>query len=123
MRNLPPELLIVAFLLALAIVQIIRNTRRRPPPPAPPPARREAAIERPQRRPWADAPDEVLAWSAPSLSAHDFGRAAAPFAAETRRPGRYSRKSLLGNREDLRQAIVIAAILNPCRAVRPEDDR
>jgi hypothetical protein len=119
MRNLPPELLIVAFLLALAIVQILRNTRRKQPPPA----RREAAIEKSQRRARADTPEEVLAWSAPSLSAHDFGRAAAPFAAETRRPGRYSRKSLLGNREDLRQAIVIAAILNPCRAVRPEDDR
>jgi hypothetical protein len=123
MRNLPPELLIVAFLLALAIVQIIRNTRRKQPPPAPPPARREAAIERPQRRPWADAPDEVLAWSATRHPTHDVGRSAATFAVETTRSGRYSRKSLLGNREDLRRAVVIAAILNPCRAVRPEDDR
>lgn len=123
MRNLPPELLIVAFLLALAIVQILRNTRRKQPPPAPPQARREAAIETSQRRALADAPEEVLAWSAPGLSAHAFGRAAPPLAAETRRPGRYSKESLMGNREDLRKAIVIAAILNPCRAVRPEDNR
>lgn len=123
MKTLPPELLIVVFLLALAIVQILRNTRRKQPPPAPRPARREASAEDPDEQHWSDAPAEVRAWSAPKMSAHDFGRSAAPAAASQPTRGRYSRQSLMGNRRDQRKAIVTAAILGPCHATDPHDIR
>jgi len=122
-KIMSPELLIVLFLLALAIVQILRNTRRGRKPPAAPPARREAGVEDPEEPRWSDAPDEVRVWSAPMISAHDFGRAAAPAPARSPARGRYSRQALMGNRRDLRKAIVIAAILGPCRATDPHDVR
>ena len=39
----------------------------------------------------------------------------------TRGRRRFSRESLMGNRHKLRDAVVIAAILGPCRAVEPHD--
>lgn len=123
MKTFSPELFIVLLLLALAIVQILRNTRRTRTPPAPPPAGREPSVEDPQEPRWSGTPAEVRAWSAPSISADDFGRSAAPAAASQPARGRYSRQSLMGNRSDMRQAIVIAAILGPCRATDPHDVR
>ena len=41
----------------------------------------------------------------------------------TRRRRRFSRDSLFGDRHKLQDAVVIAAIVGPCRAVKPHDTR
>jgi len=41
----------------------------------------------------------------------------------TRRRRRFSRNALFGDRQKLQNAVVIAAIVGPCRAVEPHDNR
>ena len=52
-----------------------------------------------------------------------FGQSGAPSASTARPQRRFSRKSLMGNRRDVQNAIVIATILGPCRAFEPYDVR
>lgn len=123
MKGLPPDLLIVLFLLALAIVQIVRNWRRARPQPVRQPARVEVEPEDAQEPVWLSAQTGQAVYSMPRESASHFGRSE-PFAASAPRPsGRYSRQSLMSTRRDLRKAIVIAAVLGPCRAAEPHDIR
>jgi hypothetical protein len=120
MKGFPPDLLIVVFLLALAIVQILRKSRRPRKQPLPQPARSEIDPEHSQ---WLRTQAMRNAHPMPDMSASHFGRARAPDVSAPEPGGRFSRNSLMGNRRDLRKAIVIAAILGPCRAIEPHDIR
>ena len=55
-----------------------------------------------------------------------FGQSAAPGTAATLRVRRlrpFGRSALMGTRRDVRNAVVIATILGPCRAFEPHDSR
>lgn len=123
MKTFPPELLIVLFLLALAIVQILRKSRRPRQQPLPQPARDEIDSEDSEEPVWISTQAKRNVYPMPSVSASHFGRSEAPVESAPQSSGRFSRHSLMGNRRDLRKAIVIAAILGPCRGIEPHDVR
>jgi hypothetical protein len=52
-----------------------------------------------------------------------FGRSAAPGVSPAPSRRRFSRRSLMGSRREVQNAIVIATILGPCRADEPHDIR
>ncbi len=52
-----------------------------------------------------------------------FGRAEAPGASAPLPRRRFARRSLMGTRRDVQNAIVIATIVGPCRAYEPHDVR
>lgn len=123
MKGFPPDLLLVVFLLALAIIQILRKSRRPRKQPLPQPARIEIDSEHSEQPQWLGTQAMRNAHPMSDVSASHFGRARAPDVSAPGPSGRFSRHALMGNRRDLRKAIVIAAILGPCRAIEPHDVR
>jgi hypothetical protein len=124
MKTFPPELLIVLFLLAVALVQFLlkaRRVRRQPPPES---AQDETHLEELEPA-WegAQAISPSPAHSVPSVPAIRFGRSAAATVSVRPPKGRFARRSLMGNRRAMQNAIVIAAIVGPCRALEPHDIR
>lgn len=122
MKTFPPELLIVLFVLAVALVQFLlksRRARRQPPPESAPD---ETSLEVPESA-WRDAQATPPVHSVPSVPEIRFGRSAAATVSIPPARGRFARRSLMGNRRDLQDAIVIAAIVGPCRALEPHDIR
>ena len=88
--------------------------------------------------PHDDPDQEMLAQEQASLQAAQevpavstasdirFGRAAAPGTAgalRVRRQRPFARSALMGTRRDVRNAVVIASILGPCRAFEPHGSR
>ena len=122
MKSFPPELLIVLFVLAVALVQLLlklMRARRQPPPES---AEDETRLEAPEPA-WRSAQPTPPARSVPSVSEIRFGRSAVATASIPSPKGRFARRSLIGNRRDMQNAIVIAAIVGPCRALEPHDIR
>jgi len=122
MKTFPPELLIILFVLAVALVQLLlklRRARRQPPPES---AEDETRLEDPEPA-WRTAQPTPPARSVPSVSEIRFGRSAVATASTPSPRGRFARRSLMGNRRDMQNAIVIAAIVGPCRALEPHDIR
>jgi len=83
-----------------------------------------------QHEPLPQIPEEVAKTpalsSVSSVAFGHFGRAEAPGATAsppTPPRRRFARRSLMGNRRDMQNAIVIATILGPCRAYEPHDIR
>ena len=124
MSDLPREIVFLLLIGAFWLVQFLWNQRGRPfPPPAPdeaaeppedepvPPRRVPAASEVPRTAPSAQVAP-MTPWVPP--------KRAAPAAAKSALR-RYSRQALLADRRALQDGIVIAAILQPCRAHRPYD--
>ncbi|MFT5643814.1 MAG: hypothetical protein ACI83P_001366 [Janthinobacterium sp.] len=69
---------------------------------------------------WASAAGTKAPWSRPLLQTRVVP--APPPPRVTAAPGRrFSRRSLMGSRRAMQDAIVIAAILGPCRASQPHD--
>jgi hypothetical protein len=124
MKTFPPELLIVFFVLAVALVQFLLKIKRaRRPSPA------ESAQDETHLEDLEPASEEAQATSpSPSRSMSSgsdvrFGRSAVATASMPSPRGRFARRSLMGNRRELQNAIVIAAIVGPCRALDPYDFR
>jgi len=70
---------------------------------------------------WRRAPRTPAALPAAAASVERSPRSQSP-AVSAARPGRrFSRRSLMGSRREVQNAIVIAAILGPCRAFEPHD--
>jgi hypothetical protein len=125
MNNLPFDLLlglvVALFFLYQYVMQRIRASRQqqRDPPDELPPGpleQREAAQWQWELRATA-APLVMPAKTAPE---HRPERREAPV---TRRRRRFSRNALFGDQQKLQNAVVIAAIVGPCRAVEPHDIR
>ncbi len=85
----------------------------------------------PQRQPEAEAeplwefPEEGTELQAPPVAratAGHFGRSGAPSAPAAPRGRRFSRRSLFGSPRDLQNAVVLATILGPCRAMEAPGD-
>jgi hypothetical protein len=118
MRGFPPELIYVLIFIGALLVQYLvkRRASREPPEPE-------------QDEPAAPAPHEISADSAGlqqaastaglpqrlSVDQRDPASAAPP--ARARR--RFARQLLMGTRRDAQNALVIATILGPCRALEP----
>ena len=123
MQNVPDGLIYALLFGALLLIQyFIKRFGPQPPPPLPKddPDREISA----QEQASLEAAQEVPAIA--TASDIRFGRSAAPGAAvalRVRRQRPFSRSALMGTRRDVRNAIVIATILGPCRAFEPHDSR
>lgn len=123
MRGFPQELLIPLIFGAVLLVQFLYKQLRRkaaaiqaetaPWTDAPVPQR---ADPRPMTAHAADAPEPVEApRAAPAAMAARASPSAHPH------PRRFSRPGLMPDRRAVQDAVVTAAILQPCRAHRPHD--
>ena len=116
MKGLPEELI---YALIFGVVLLLQYLMKRfGPQPQP---------QSPQEEPVAEIPEHEQATpetsSVSTASDIRFGRSGSPSASTTLPQRRFSRKSLMGNRRDVQNAIVIATILGPCRAFEPHDVR
>lgn len=113
MKGFPEELIYVLMFGAVLLLQYLMK-RLGPLEEEPPPPLEEADPELP-----APPPAPVFRAAADV----QFGRAGSPGAPPALAARRFSRKALMGNRREVQNAIVIAAILGPCRAFEPHDIR
>jgi hypothetical protein len=121
-EDLIPVLLFVAFLL----LQLLRSRRLKDAQPAPSPPMATSPAEGPSRAEgqpqWVSGTPQLLTGAptflAPPLPKTPSRAAPAPEPTLTKR---FSRRTLMGNQRSLQDAIVVAAILGPCRAQRPHD--
>lgn len=81
--------------------------------------------EFPQDEQLEQIPEEVketpVAFPVSGVAAGHFGRTGVPSASSVLPQRRFSRRSLLGTKREVQNAIVIATILGPCRAYEPHD--
>ena len=117
MNSLPPELLYALFFGAVLLFQYLMKRfgpqEQEPPQPLP-----ESDPEKPARE---QAPAPVF--RAAAAADIRFAQSGAPGASPALAERRFSRRALMGNRRDVQNAVVIAAILGPCRAVEPHEVR
>ena len=117
MKGLPDELIYALMFGAVLLLQyLMKRFGPQPEPEAP---------SMPQEEPDADFPAQAAAGGAAVSIRTDirFGRSGAAKAPNVLAQRRFSRRSLLGNRRDVQNAIVIATILGPCRAYEPHDSK
>lgn len=116
MKSIPPELVYALLFAGIILFQYIMK-RFAPPEPQPAPL-----PEFPE-----DAPEAVKALPAARSEggkvAAQFGRTGAKTVSAPRSKRRFSRQVLMGSRQAVQNAIVIATILGPCRANAPHDVR
>ena len=124
MKNIPEELIYVLIFGVILLVQYLMKRfgpQQQPdeaPQEAPLPQEQPAAQEELLPDIWGRAPavPAVLPVTASDIR---FGRTAAPGASAPLQGHRFSRRALMGNRRDMQNAVVIATILGPCRALEP----
>ena len=114
--NLPEELIYVLIFGAILLVQYLM--KRFVPQPQPSAPRDELVPEVAEQEKAAAEVSPVSAASDPR-----FGRSASPGASPALPRRRFSRKSLMANRRDVQNAVVIATIMGPCRAFEPHEVR
>lgn len=116
MKNLPSELV---YVLIFAAVLLLQYLMKRFAPKAPQDAAPAARLPE-----FADEPEETF--TPPPVSrvpVGHFGRGEMQSAPPATPGRRFSRQSLMGNKRELQNAIVIATVLGPCRAFEPHDIR
>lgn len=111
-KDLPAELVYALLFGAVLLFQYLM--KRFAPKP-----QQEAPQDEPE--PELEEADSPWVRPLPIATAPEvrFGRTQAPSAFTALPERRFSRKSLMGNRRDVQNAVVIAAILGPCRAFEP----
>ena len=116
MKGLPEELI---YVLMFGVVLLLQYLMKRFGPQPQPPS--------PQEEPEPEIPEgeQAAPETSPVSAASDirFGRSGAPGASAAFPQRRFSRRALMGNRRDVQNAVVIAAILGPCRAFEPHEVR
>lgn len=118
MKALPEELIYALMFVAVLVLQyLMKRFGPQPEPEVPPILQDELDDGFPGQTAAAAA-----AVSIPPADIR-FGRSGAAKASIALAPRRFSRQSLLGNRRDVQNAIVIATILGPCRAYEPHDSK
>lgn len=128
MKSFPPELIYVLIFAAIMLFQFMMKKleRKARQEQEGQPAQQDSIPEEYVARTYEE-PAETAAPSAPpsvpKLAARHFVRTDATKAAPPLSRRRFSRGSLMGNRRDVQNAMVIAAILGPCRAFEPHDIR
>ena len=133
MRGVPEELVFLLIFGFVWLVQFLRRQRRRPAPPAADAERKAEAEADARAEAAAAAWAEAQTGPAPRAPAFTPNLAEGPRRAPVRRDRpaptpasserqtarRYSRSALMGDRRAVQDAVVVAAILQPCRARRP----
>ena len=114
--NLPEELIYVLVFGAILLGQYLMKRFGAQPQPLSP--QDEPVPEIPEQAPATPEISPVSTWSDIR-----FGRSEAPSASPALARRRFSRRSLMGTKRDVQNAIVIATILGPCRAFEPHDVR
>ena len=116
MKSLPVELF---YVLAFAAYLLFRYIKYR--------FGQQVQQDSAQHERLQDVSEEVketpAAPSVSSVGAGPFGRTEAPSASAPLPERRFSRRSLMGNKWEVQNAIVIATVLGPCRAFEPHDVR
>lgn len=124
MKGVPAELIYVLIIGGVLLFNYLMQQAAR---------RRQAEAQQqelPQEEPPQDELDEDIWRRAPrtpaaspvAAAAVERARRSESTTVSSARPGRrFSRRSLMGSRRDVQNAIVIAAILGPCRAFEPHD--
>ncbi len=127
MNSFPAELI---YVLVFAAILLVQTLMKRFGPKLPHPQDEPAPELLRQEQTFQDEPDpELLRHEQTTLSpvstASDmrFGRSASPSAVTMLPERRFSRGALMGNRRAVQNAVVIATILQPCRAYQPHDIR
>ena len=118
MNSLPVELLYGLFFGVVLLVQYLMKRYGPQEQEQPPPPLSESDPELPTRE---QAPAQVF--QAAADADVRFDRSAAPGSSPALAERRFSRRALMGNRRDVQNAVVIAAILGPCRAFEPHEVR
>lgn len=120
MKGFPAELIFVLIFVGIYLAQYVLKRRRSQTPQEP---AQDAGTAPPPTdlSPDVAALEQVIpiAWGSSRAPAAPLGRPEAPAARRARPPRRYSRQSLMGTRRDVQNAVVIATILGPCRALEP----
>ena len=124
MRGFPPELLYLLIFIGVVLFQFLMK-RRTSQGPQEPPQDDDDVVQVPD-----EIPDELarleratrMVWSPPHAPAEPPARREIPAAPRARAPRRFSRQALMGTQRDVQNAVVIAAILGPCRALEPASD-
>ncbi len=116
MNGLPTELI---YILIFAAVLLFQYAMKRFGPQE---QRESAQDERLPKIP--EAVEEAPAASSVSrVAVGHFGGAEAPMASSALPRRRFAMRLLMGTKQDVQNAIVIATILGPCRAYEPHDVR
>jgi len=122
-NGLPQELIFLLLVGLFWLAQFVLQQRRRQAPPDPQPAREEGAAvlaeEAAEPAPRPRAPQPSLAEGPRPAPPPRDRNALAPAAPLRPAARRYARGALMGNRRAVQNAVVTAAILQPCRAQRP----
>ena len=116
MNGLPAELIYVLVFAAFVLLQYLM--KRFGPQQQQDPAQIEGLPQIPEE--VMETPGEC---PVSSVDVGHFGRTEAPSASPPLPGRRFSRKTLMGTRREMQNAIVIATILGPCRAYEPHDIR
>ena len=116
MQGLPTELIYVLLFAAIVLFQYMM--KRLTPQPKQDPGPQEPFAQSTEEMEETPASSSVL-----GLAGAHFGRAEAPSASVPLPRRRFSRKSLMGTKREVQNAMVIATLLGPCRAFEPHDVR
>jgi hypothetical protein len=125
MKGLPTELLYLLIFGGVLLFNFFRQqaARRRHDE-----AQQEEEQELPRDEPppdeamadfWGRSPETQAALPVPATRVAPVRRTEEPIASTAHRSNRFSKRSLLGTRRDMQNAIVVAMILGPCRALEP----
>lgn len=117
MNSFPTELIYILIFGAILLFNYVMQQAAR---------RRQSELPRdepPQDEPlpeiWGRAPPIPAALPVPAASVEPVRRSEAPSASSPLPRRRFARRSLMGTRREVQNAIVIATILGPCRALEP----
>ena len=114
--NLPEELIYVLIFGAVLLVQFLMKRFVPQPQPSAPKDELASEIAAHMQAALEDS-------SGSAASETGFGRSPQRGTAPASVRHRFSRESLLANRRDVQNAIVIATIIGPCRAFEPHEVR
>jgi hypothetical protein len=122
------DLIVFLLFAAFVLLQVLRSRRRKKarreagPPVATGPADMQTQSEAEAEGEWESVTPVPPAWTpAPVEGPRPKPPPRALQVHERPRARRFTRRTLLGDRRSLQDAIVVATILGPCRARRPRD--
>jgi hypothetical protein len=131
MKSFPTELIYLLIIGAILLFNYVMRqaaSRRqselpRDEPPQDEPPQDEPPQDEPLPEIWGRAPSTPAVLPAPAASVEPARRSGAPSASSPLPRRHFARRSLMGTRRDVQNAIVVTTILSPCRAYEPHDIR
>ena len=127
MKSFPPELVYILLFAAIFLFQFLTKRIGKPEQQEPEQQEPEEQQDYGRDELFEQIPAEVKAIPAavplPGMAVGHFGRTEVQRASPVLAPRRFSRRSLLGTKREVQNAVVIAAIVGPCRAFEPHDTR